>query len=271
MPRTRSGGTVRDDRPAVSIWVSCLVRPSPFRLPAERFSRPRSESGTALLKQPVVELPALVEQFHVAVEGLAQGIALSAQANLVFAVLELAGQVLRKGACVMQRENEPQFRRIVQDRTVGIGIMLGLDREAGVVVDHEARQKGVGGTDITDLPEPEFLHQPVLKCFVGAFDASFRLRGVSHDIERSQGPGELTELILALTVVDPEDAVLVGIHRHRTPVLIQIRPQRRHVGLGGLGRGKAQSLQAAGGIVDEDDQGAPVGTTLEPVVGEPPT
>jgi hypothetical protein len=43
--------------------------------------------------------------------------------------------------------------------------------EAGVVVGHEGRQEGVAGHG-ADAGEPEFLHQAVLRGFVGALDAS---------------------------------------------------------------------------------------------------
>ena len=47
----------------------------------------------------------------------------------------------------------------------------------------------------------------------------------------------------------------------------QIRPERFHISLGGLGRGKAQGHQFPGGVVDKHDQGAAGTAALEPVVG----
>ncbi len=173
-------------------------------------------------KQAVPERLPLIQQGHTPVEGLAYG-----------------------------------DGRLVQDRPVDLVRVPGRHRETPVVVLDEGRQEGVGGVEVTDVPEPEFLDQPILQGLVGSFHPSLRLWAVGVDrldIQSLQGAGERGQFALALRVIDPEDAVPVGVQGHRASMLAQILRQGLHVGAGGLGRNQTQRQQAAGGIVDEDGQ-----------------
>src|SRR6266478_267457 len=60
--------------------------------------------------------------------------------------------------------------------------------------------------------------------------------------------------------------VLVGIERHRLAVTLQIRPCRCKIIEGTFALDKLQMHQAAGGVVDEDEQGALWPPSLEPPV-----
>ena len=178
-----------------------------------------------MLQQAVPERSPLVQQGHRPVEGLthgnarpAQGITPSAGLYLILAVVELAGQVLRQGAGVVQAQDQCQFPVAVQNRAVGI---VGAERRHGkalVVIRHKGRQEGVGGVDIADPPQPQFLDEAILKRLVGSLNPAFRLRTVGVyglDIEGFEGTGELGEFSRTIRVIDPENAVLVGIQGNR--------------------------------------------------------
>src|SRR5258705_9688760 len=66
--------------------------------------------------------------------------------------------------------------------------------------------------------------------------------------------------------VDPKPPVLVGIERHRLAVTLQIRRCRCKIIEGTFALDKLQMHQAAGGVVDEDEQGALWPPSLEPPV-----
>ncbi len=228
-------------------------------------------------KQAVPERLPLIQQGHTPVEGLAygdgrlvQGITRCLGLHRILTVVEPAGPVLRQGAGVVQAPDPGQLGFLVQDRPVDFVGVPGRHRETPVIVLDEGRQEGVGGVEVTDVPEPEFLDQPILQGLVGSFHPSLRLWAVGVDrldIQSLQGTGERGQFALALRVIDPEDAVPVGVQGHRAPMLAQILRQGFHVGAGGLSRNQTQRQQAAGGIVDEDDEGARFSTVLEPGVG----
>src|SRR6267142_6225009 len=73
-----------------------------------------------------------------------------------------------------------------------------------------------------------------------------------------QSPAELGHAVAAdrILPVDPKDPVLVGIERHRLAVTLRIGSGRRKIVEGALALDKMQMHQAAGGVVDEDEQGA---------------
>src|SRR6476620_4681317 len=83
-----------------------------------------------------------------------------------------------------------------------------------------------------------------------------------------QSPAELGHTVATdrILLVDPEHTVLVGIERHRLAVTLQIRPCRCKIIEGALALDKLQMHQAAGGVIDEDEQGALWPPSLEPPV-----
>ena len=68
-----------------------------------------------------------------------------------------------------------------------------------------------------------------------------------------------------ILLVDPEDAVFIGVERHRLAMALQISSGRRKIIEGALALDKLQMHQPAGGIGDIDEQGA-----LRPAALEPP-
>ncbi len=190
-------------------------------------------------KQAVPERLPLIQQGHAPVEGLAygdgrlvQGITRCLGLHRILTVVEPAGPVLRQGAGVVQAPDPGQLGFLVQDRPVDLVRVPGRHRETPVVVLDEGRQEGVGGVEVTDVPEPEFLDQPILQGLVGSFHPSLRLWAVGVDrldIQSLQGTGERGQFALALRVIDPEDAVPVGVQGHRASMLAQILRQGLHV------------------------------------------
>src|ERR1700716_4265626 len=83
-----------------------------------------------------------------------------------------------------------------------------------------------------------------------------------------QSAAELGHAVTAdrILPVDPKDTVLVGIERHRLAVTLQIGSGRRKIVEGALALDKLQMHQAAGGVVNVDEQGALRPASLEPPV-----
>ena len=219
----------------------------------------------------------LVQHGHGAIEGLAEGdtgtseaIPLALELELVLPVLELEGQVSGEGTGMVQAEDQRQLLFGVKQRPMGVGWILGRDGEAPVVGIEKLGQEGVGRFDVTDPPQAQFLDQTVLQGLVGPFHPALGLGRVGMDgldVEGFEGPGELGQLAFVIRMVDPEDAVLVGVEGHRAPVLAEIAVEGFHVGLGGLCGRETQGQQLAGGVVDEDDERTVRPAPLEPVVG----
>ncbi len=72
---------------------------------------------------------------------------------------------------------------------------------------------------------------------VGPLHAPLGLGTVGEDrldIQRAQGPRELRQSAVALALIDPENAVLVRVKRHRATVRVEVLAQRLHVRLGAL-------------------------------------
>src|SRR3981189_3594724 len=86
-----------------------------------------------------------------------------------------------------------------------------------------------------------------------------------------QSPAELGHAVTADRILpfDPKHTVLVGIERHRLAVTLQIGSGRRKIVEGALALDKLQMHQAAGGVVDVDEQGALRSAALEPPVLRP--
>lgn len=218
-----------------------------------------------------------MEQRDTAVEGgthghrrAAQSIAVAPVGDLVFAPLELAGEVFRQLAGVLGAEDLVECTGVVEHGAVGVrGVLRGLG-EAGVVGLQERGQPGVGGVDGVDAGQAQFFDKPVLEGLIGPLDPPLGLRGMGVDgldVEGGECARELRELALAVRGIDAEDAVLIGVQRHRAPMGVEIRPQGRHVGLGGLGGCEAQREKPPGGVVDEHDQCAARAPAFEPVMG----
>ena len=129
---------------------------------------------------------------------------------------------------------------------------------------------GVPGRQARGTGQPQFLDQPILQGLVRALDPAFGLARIGADdvdVERMQSPAKLGHPVAAQRprMVDPEDAVLVAVERHRLAPGLQIGARRR-----GNRRRSTRSRQTAdaspaGRVVDKHQQGA-----LRPAILEPP-
>src|SRR2546421_6454898 len=141
--------------------------------------------------------------------------------------------------------------------------------EAGVVIGQETRQQLIAGGNRTDPLKTQFLDQAILQGLVGALDAALRLRRVGAqnvDVEGVQRAPELGHAV-ALDgpgAIDPKDAVLVAVERDRFAMRLEILAGRLEVVEGRFRLNELQMHQAAGGVVDIDQQRALRTAVLEP-------
>src|SRR5437868_2531552 len=141
--------------------------------------------------------------------------------------------------------------------------------EAGVVIGQETRQQLIAGGNRTDPLKTQFLDQAILQGLVGALDAALRLRRVGAqnvDVEGVQRAPELGHAV-ALDgpgAIDPKDAVLVAVERDRFAMRLEILAGRLEVVEGRFRLDELQMHQAAGGVVDIDEQRALRTAALEP-------
>src|ERR1700730_7825997 len=152
--------------------------------------------------------------------------------------------------------------------------VLGVVRllaEAGVVISQEIRQCFIAGGDRTDPLKAQFLDQAILQGLVGALDAAlglWRVGAQNVDVERVQRAPELGHAV-ALDgpgAVDPKDAVLVAVERYRFAMRLEILAGRLEVVEGRFRLDELQMHQAAGGVVDIDEQGGLRAAVLKPPV-----
>jgi hypothetical protein len=92
----------------------------------------------------------------------------------------------------------------------------------------------IAGGDRANPLKTQFLDQTILQGLVGALDAALRLRRVGAqnvNVERVQRPSELGHAVAIdrAGVIDPEDAVLVAVERHRFAVRLEILAGRLEV------------------------------------------
>src|SRR5580693_1525027 len=150
--------------------------------------------------------------------------------------------------------------------------VLGVVRllaEAGVVIGQETRQQLVSGGDRADTLKAKLLDQAILQGLVGALDAALRLRCVGAqnvDVERVQRAPELGHAVTldCPGAIDPKDAVLVAVEGDRLAVRLEILTGRLEVVEGGFRLDKPQLHQAAGGVVNIDQQGGLRAAVLKP-------
>src|SRR5580693_4407956 len=141
--------------------------------------------------------------------------------------------------------------------------------EAGVAIGQETRQQLIAGGDRADPLKTQFLDQAILQGLVGALDAALRLRCVGAknvDVEGVQRAPKLGHAV-ALDgpgAVDPKDAVLVAVERDRFAMRLEILAGPLEVVEGRFRLDELQMHQAAGGIVDIDEQCALRTSVLEP-------
>src|SRR3989449_6204095 len=144
--------------------------------------------------------------------------------------------------------------------------------EAAIVVRHENREEGLGGGRGGETPQAQLLDEAILERAVGALDPALRLRTVGAetvDVEVAEGAAELGEPgapLGAVAGVDVEDTQPVAIERHGLAVTLEVAPGRVEVIERGLGVREAEFHEAAGGVVDVDQQRAVRATILEPGV-----
>src|SRR3989454_2837466 len=144
--------------------------------------------------------------------------------------------------------------------------------EAAIVVRHENREEGLGGGRGGETPEAQLLDEAILERAVGALDPALRLRAVGAetvDVEVAEGAAELREsraTLGAIAGLDVKDAEPVAVERHGLAVALEVASGRVEVIERGLGVREAELHEAAGGVVDVDQQGAARATVLEPGV-----
>jgi hypothetical protein len=98
-----------------------------------------------------------------------------------------------------------------------------------------------------------------LQGLVGSLDAALGLARIGTDdvdVERMQRPAELghTVALDRARAIDPEDAVLVAVERDRLAMRLEIFSRRLKVVEGRFRLDELQVHQAAGGVVDIDEQ-----------------
>src|SRR2546428_7443328 len=144
--------------------------------------------------------------------------------------------------------------------------------EAAIVVRHEDREEGLGGGRGGETPEAQLLDEAILERPVGALDPALRLRAVGAetvDVEVAEGAAELREsgaTLGAIAGLDMTDAEPDAVERHGLAVTLEVAPGRVEVIERGLGVREAELHEAAGGVVDVDQQRAARATILEPSV-----
>src|SRR5437870_12388309 len=144
--------------------------------------------------------------------------------------------------------------------------------EAAIVVRHEDREEGLGGGRGGETPEAQLLDEAIVERAVGALDPALCLRAVSAetvDVEVAEGAAELREAGAALGAIaglDVKDAEPVAVERHGLAGTLEVAPGRVEVIERGLGVREAELHEAAGGVVDVDQQRAARATILEPGV-----
>src|ERR1700730_7343040 len=116
---------------------------------------------------------------------------------------------------------------------------------------------------------PAAVHCPRQSCC--ALDTAFCLRRVGAknvDVEGVQRPSELGHAVAldCAGAIDPKDAMLVAVERDRFAMCLEIFPRRLEVVEGRFRLNKLQVHQAAGGVVNIDEQGGLRATVLEPPV-----
>src|SRR6266478_1071102 len=141
--------------------------------------------------------------------------------------------------------------------------------EASVVVGQKTRQQFIAGANRTDAVKPQFLDQAILQGLVGTLDPTLCLRRVGAqnvDVEGVQSPSELGHAVALdrARAVDPKDAVLVAVERDRLAMRLKILAGRLKVVEGRFRLDELQMHQAAGGVVDIDEQGALWAAVLKP-------
>ncbi|MNQ92018.1 hypothetical protein D3C85_1074220 [compost metagenome] len=112
---------------------------------------------------------------------------------------------------------------VATQRSMGVKVAARHLAEARVEVRHEGRRVGVGGFHAGNLPQPQFLDQPVLQRAIHPFHAALGLARVgAHDVdvELVQGSPELgvAPAFGRVLLVDAENPSLVGIERLRLAV-----------------------------------------------------
>ena len=78
---------------------------------------------------------------------------------------------------------------------------------------------------------------------------------------------ELRQFPLSVRMIDPENAVFIRVEGNGASVLTEILCKALHIGLRRLRGHKAQILQTTTGIINEDNECAGRGASLEPVMG----
>src|SRR5277367_855362 len=152
--------------------------------------------------------------------------------------------------------------------------VLGIARllaEAGVVIGQKTGQQFIAGGDRADPAKTQFLDQAILQGPVGTLNPALGLARIGTDdvdVQRMQRPAELGHAVAfdRARAVDPEDAVLVAVECDRLAMRLEIFSCRLKVVEGRFRLDELQVHQAAGGVVDIDEQSGLRTSILEPPV-----
>ena len=154
---------------------------------------------------------------------------------------------------------------------MGVVLTQGVSSESLVVGGHELRGVGIGGLHRGDALETELLHESILQREERTLDTALCLRRAGADdvdVQLRQASTEVPHpLCLAwLGCVDPKDAGLVAVKGHGLFMAFEVRPRRREVAECRLRRNESKFHQATRRIIHVDEQRAPWGSVLEPLV-----
>ncbi|SOZ34500.1 transposase [Cupriavidus taiwanensis] len=179
-------------------------------------------------------------------------------------------QALGHAAWLAPREDQIQIL-VRSQRSMGVVVVARHLGKARVVVGDELRHEAIGRLHGADATQAQLLDQPVLQGQVCPFHAAFCLAAVgadAFDVQFEQGPRKLRMAVAASCslLVDPENAGLVTVKRHRLAVALQVGAGRREVRERGLRMGKAQLHDPADGVVDINEQRAGRRAFLKPAV-----
>lgn len=144
-------------------------------------------------------------------------------------------------------------------------------RKPPVVVCHELSGKGVGGFRRADFAQPQLFDQPILKRQMCTLHATLGRTGVGADARDVELVHRTPELRLAVTanrifVVNAKHAGFVAVECQRFTVLLQIAAGGVKIGERGLRFYEVELHQAAGCVVNINQQRAGGAAILKPAM-----
>lgn len=191
-------------------------------------------------------------------------------------VVEAESEIVAHNA-VMVKGEDPVEVVAFEHRPVSVrGIGRGDGAAAVMIGNISVPEEPIGLFDGGDAAQPKLFDQAVLMGSESPLDTTFRLRAVGlddFDIELRHGPAELSERILPVELliyahrpVDDIHRVFVDVEGTRPATPLDIGAGSGHEVQRVFNRDKLAMKNAAGGVVDVDDQDAARAATFEPVV-----